>query len=191
MSQRIGFRRKLCEANRLLDRVEEELGRRDDTIVAGKIVDSGTLGEGWIETVSLIVASTTPIYDIARLNRYMAILIRGVRPTSVDQAYPYDRDGGIHLGQLYFDEVVGVQKEEITTEITAVQPDVLERARVATGLFRRTQERELRRRTWVRPYPDTTVAQIVAEYERGIHEGSVEPNSDFGLNDNFELVNLH
>lgn len=162
----------------LLDRIRKELAAKADTAIAGEVVNSGENLGGWVETVSIIVAPTPPIYDIEKLNRYMGSLVE-TEPTSCDLAYPYGDDGGIHLGRLYFDEEVGTRQDEITTIVTAAQPDVLERAGIQPGTLHRTKQRSLQRRTWVRPYPDTTVAKLTADYERGVREGSVVPDENF------------
>lgn len=161
--------------------IRDQLSTRGDVFVAGEIILSGPNSNfgGWIETVGIIVAPQKPNYDIRSLNNWMDGLISGIKPSARDEAYPYG-DDGIHLGKLYFDENLGVMKETVIREVTPVHLDDLLRTGVKPGGSTTSTERSLQRRTWVRPYPDPMVAQIVAEYENGVHEGTVEADSTFG-----------
>lgn len=132
----------------------------------------------WTETVDIIVAPVSPIFDAQELNKFMDGLIVGVQTSSRDQADPLE-DGGLSLGKLYYDELIGTRRQEITTLVTAVDPEALQRAQIAVGEDQRTVIKNLLRRIWVRVYPNALSAQTIFEYEQGVMNGTVESNSTF------------
>ena len=146
---------------------------------AGEIVHS-PYGLGWLEAVDVIVSPVEPIYDPKKLNQFMDSLVPDIPRSARDEASKYDKKSDFRLGKLYFDETLGETKREISITTTTVEPEVLERAGVHIGESHKTEEKALRRRTWVRVYPDADSAQIIVEYERGLEDGTVEPNSTFG-----------
>lgn len=162
----------------LFQQVKEGLLTDPKVFFAGEILHS-PYGTGWIEAVDIIVSPTNPIYDADRLNEFMDHLLPELPRSSRDAARKHDKESDFQLGKLYFDETLGTIKREIRITTTTVEPKVLERAGVQIGESYEMEKELLRRRTWVRVYPDTTSAQLVAEYERGIKEGITEPNSTF------------
>ncbi len=134
--------------------------------------------EELIETVSIIIAPKNPIYDFKKLNSFMDTLIMGIKTSARDSASDY-MGGGIHFGKLYFDEKLGESESEVITRVIPIEPGALQNAGVKIGESRRTYQDRLERRTWVRPYPDANVAKLVADYEAGIAQGTLEYNDIF------------
>ena len=163
----------------LYQQLKEGLLADPRVFFAGEILHS-PYGAGWMEAVDIIVAPTKPIYDADRLNEFMDSFIPGLPRSARDEARKYDKKSDFQLGKLYFDETLGTTKREIRITTTTVEPEALERAGVHIGESHETEEELLQRRTWVRVYPDANSAQTVAEYERGVNEGTIEPNSTFG-----------
>jgi len=134
----------------------------------------------WTEAVDIIVAPVKPIYDANELNEFMDSLVPEMPWSVRDEARKYDEKSSIlHflLGRLHFDETLGATKREIKVTTTSLESEALERAGVQIGESHDIQEELLQRRIRVRVYPDTTSGQLVAEYERGIKEGTIEYNS--------------
>jgi len=170
-----GSRSEIVESRRsVLDQVKEQLSKRKDIYVAGEITLSNA-GGGWTETVSIVVAPKKPIYDFKKLNAFMDGLITGIKTSARDNATDY-MGGGIHFGMLYFDEKLGASESEVITKIIAYEPEALLRAGIKIGESRKIGQNRLERRTWVRPYPDVEVAKLVADYEMGLKEGTIEYN---------------
>lgn len=161
----------------VLDQVRAQLNAREDVYVGGEVLTSPA-GPGWTETVDILVAPVSPIYDPDKLNVFMDGLITGIQLSARDEAHDY-MDGGIHFGMLYFDEDLGMNNEKIISHVTAFEPEALLRAGIKIGRTTRDREERLRRRTWVRVYPDSVVCQIAAQYEQGVREGTIEPDSTF------------
>lgn len=162
----------------LLQQVREGLKADSKVYFAGEILHS-PYGSGWLEAVDIIVSPTKPVYDADKLNQFMDNLVPDIPRSARDEARKYDDKSDFRLGRLYFDETLGITKKEIKTTTTTVEPQALDRAGVHIGESHHTEEEPLERRTWVRVYPDVDSAQIIAEYERGLKEGTVEPNRDF------------
>jgi len=162
----------------LLQQVKEGLQADERVYFAGEAVYP-RYGAGWLEAVDIIVAPVEPIYDADRLNEFMDSLLSEIPRSARDAATKYNQRANFSLGKLYFDETIGETRREIKTITTAVDPEALTRAGVNIGETHKTEEESLERRTWVRVYPDATSAQIVAEYEQGVKEGTVETNQAF------------
>ncbi len=162
----------------LLQQVREGLKVDERLYFAGEILHS-PFGAGWLEAVDIIVAPIKPIYDPNKLNQFMHSLIPDIPRSARDDASKYDKKSDFSLGKLYFDETLGETKREILITTTPIEPEALKRAGVHIGESQETEKELLRRRTWVRIYPDANSAQIIAEYEQGLEDGTVEPNSTF------------
>lgn len=158
----------------LLEKVRESLLTDERVYFAGEILHS-PYGAGWLEAVDIIVAPVNPIYDAEKLNEFMHSLAPDIPRSTWDEARHYSMDSAFRLGKLYFDETVGSTTREIDITTTAVDPEALKRTGVHIGKSHETKEEELKRRTWVRIYPDTTSAKLIAEYEKGIKERTTEP----------------
>ena len=162
----------------LLEKVREGLRSDKRVFFAGEIIHRD-YGAGWLETVDIIVSPVEPIYDPNKLNDFMDSLAPDLPRSARDAARHYDEKSNFELGKLYFDESLGSTRREIKIVTTAIEPEVLVRSGVQIGESHETKEENLNRRTWVRVYPDTSSAQIVADYEKGVAEGTVEPDSKF------------
>jgi len=162
----------------LLEKVREGLHSDRSVFFAGEIIHPNH-GAGWLEAVDIIVSPVKPIYDPEKLNDFMDSLVPHLPRSAKDDARHYDEKSDFQLGRLYFDESLGSTRREIKIITTAVEPEALVRSGVQIGESHKTEDESLNRRTWVRVYPDTYSAQIVADYEKGVAEGTVEPDSKF------------
>lgn len=162
--------------------VREQLKANPDVYFAGEVYryDSGAPEYGyWTEMVDMIVAPKIPQFDGDKLNLFMDSLISGIEPSSRDAARSQS-DGYINLGKLYFDETIGSIRKTTLTTIVTTEPEIIQRADRQVGESREEWQAEIRRRTWVRVYPDPGSASAVYEYENGIANGTVEPNTSHG-----------
>lgn len=159
----------------LLQQVRERLRADERVYYAGEIIRS-PYSIAWAEAVNIIVAPIKPTYNPDELNQFMDSLVPDLPRTSKDEARKYNKLADFQLGRLYFDEVLGTTEKEIKSTTTAVEPEALEKAGISLGVSHKTVEELHRRRTWVRVYPDANSAQLIADYEQGIEDGSVEPN---------------
>ena len=157
--------------------VREQILANPGVFYAGEVMKYNDMG-GWTQTVDMIVAPVKPIFDVEKLNRFMDGLVEGVPTSARDAAHPQG-DGGIHLGKLYYDESIGRRRTETTTFVTPVEAEALQNAGITIGETHNTREEDLQRRTWLRVYPDTLSAQTIFDYEQGVMNGTVEPNSTF------------
>lgn len=162
----------------LLQQVREGLQDDKRVFFAGEILHL-SYGSGWFEAVDIIVAPIKPIYNPENLNKFMDSLISEIPRTSRDKASKDGKKSSFSLGKLYFDETLGEIKREIAITTTAIEPEALERGGVVVGESHKTENKKIKRRTWVRVYPDSNSAQILAEYEQGLEDGSVEFNRIF------------
>ncbi|MBI3954475.1 hypothetical protein HY333_00355 [Candidatus Collierbacteria bacterium] len=165
-----------AERRSILVVVREQILANPAVFYAGEVVKFDGLG-GWAQTIDMIVSPVKPIFDVKKLNEFMYGLV-DVKPTQYDDAYPKQEDG-IHLGRLYFDEPIGRRRTEATTFVTPVEADTLQQAGITIGETNRTHEEDIMRRTWLRLYPDPLSAQTIFEYEQGVTNGTIEPNSTF------------
>lgn len=163
----------------LLRQVREGLQADQRVYCAGEI-SHPSYGGGWVEMVDVIVAPVEPTYDPRELNQFMDSLVPDIPRSARDGASRHDNESNFHLGRLYFDETLGETTREILITTTAVEPEALKRAGVSVGKSRRAEKGSHDRRTSVRVYPDVNSARIVAEYERGLADGTVVPNETFG-----------
>ena len=162
----------------LLEKVKEGLRSDKRVFFAGEIIHRN-YGADWLETVEIIVSPVEPIYDPNKLNDFMDSLAPDLPRSARDAARHSDEKSDFQLGKLYFDESLGSTRREIKIITTAIEQEALVRSGVQIGESHETEEQNLNRRTWVRVYPDTSSAQIVADYEKGVAEGTVEPDSKF------------
>lgn len=166
-----------------LDIVLSELKKNPNVYLAGMVINPNH-GYGWTEAVSIFVAPIKPTYKIDKLNHFMKGLIKDVKATCLDEACLYMEDG-IHLGRLYYDEDICKIKSVIQSSIEAIDPDALSRSGLKVGSTTRNTEEILRRRTWVRVYPDVNSAQTIFQYEKGVEEGHIEPNNNLGYSEHW------
>ena len=116
---------------------------------------------GWTHKVNFVVAPTTGIYTDKELQKFMLSLVPGLAPTTSDRFMGWDTR--LELGRLYFDENIG--SEVIRHEITLNESDFLPADVVENGQADFEETRALRRRIWVRPYPDIEIAMVAEKYE--------------------------
>ncbi|MEK7558999.1 MAG: hypothetical protein AAB521_01700 [Patescibacteria group bacterium] len=170
-----------------IDTVRELLKANPDVHLAGELhkYDSYAPQRGYFtEFVSIIVSPKNPEFDVDRLNSFMKNLIAEVDSTSIDRARNRI-DGGIDLGRLYYDEIIGTLRTDKTEVIETTEPETVELAGRKVGELKTTDLRDIKRRTWVRIYPDTLSADAVYEYEHGVTTGAVEPDSVHSYTENW------
>lgn len=108
----------------------------------------------WTHMVDFVVAPNQGIYTAPELQTFMDNLVPGLEPTCVDQFH--DWDTSMQFGKLYFDEDIG--SEVIRREITMLETDFLPAGVVEDGKAVFEETKKIRRRTWVRLYPDQEIA---------------------------------
>lgn len=114
----------------------------------------------WTHTVDFVVAPNRGLYTATELQAFMTSLVPGLTPTTSDRFS--DWDTSLEFGKLYFDEDIG--KEIIRHEITLTEFDFLPAGVVENGRAVLEEERRIRRRTWVRLYPDIEIAMLAEKY---------------------------
>ena len=164
-----------------IDFVREQLRANPEVHFAGEVhhyhSDAPERGY-WTETVDIIISRVNPIFNAGELNAFMDSLIADIEAFSRDGARERG-DGGFELGKLHFDEVIGSIQTVTVTTIESSEPETLLRADRVVGELRTETNQVLRRKTKVRVYPDSVSASLVAEYEQGVENGSVDPDSSF------------
>lgn len=134
---------------------------------------------GWSETISIVVAPKKGIYDPGKLQELMLQLIQGLEPTCKDDFHSCGKD--IRFGRLYFDETIG--EEKIHREVVIADNDLLLKPLdgFTEGKCVTDETHELRRRTWVRLYPNGRIAVQAAmgANEYGIDVCQLRPGEHF------------
>lgn len=154
--------------------VREQVLANPAVFYAGEVTKYAGVG-GWTQTIGMIVAPVKPIFDYQQLNEFMHGIV-DVKPTQHDDARPYMEDG-INLGRLYFDEPIGKMRTQTTTFVTPIEAEALQKAGITIGETNDLREQDIMRRTWLRVYPDAVSARAIFEYEQGVMNEVVEPNS--------------
>ena len=160
-----------------LSLVREQLLGNPQVYFAGEISIAKGLG-GWTETVNMIIAPTTPMADVDRLNAFMEALGTDIHTGGIASL---EKGGGIHLGYLEFDETIGTAHRVIEEVVESTEPEVLRRAGIRIGASTTQQDQEFKRRSWIRVYPTAELASIMFAYEQGLQDGTVELNDDIGF----------
>ncbi len=140
--------------------VQETLAN-DDRIVVHAVVDRNLLPyrDGyWSHTLDIIVYPKQGLYTAAELQILMESLIPDGLVTSAMDRFR-EGDTELEFGKLYFDENIGqiVTKKELTLTDEAL----FSTEGFTEGKMTVTQTENLQRRTWVRLYPDHTVAELI------------------------------
>lgn len=161
-----------------LSLVKEQLLGNPQVYFAGEIHEVGSAG--WIETVNMIIAPNTPMADVDKLNAFMNA-VGLVTDIHTGQVALLEKGGGIRLGNLTFDETIGTAHRVIEEVVESTEPEVLRRAGITVGPSTKQQDQEFKRRSWISVYPTAELASIMFAYERGLQDGTVEPNSDIGF----------
>ncbi len=160
----------------LSQKVREGLQKNPKVFFAGAILHFPDDDQMWTEKVEIIIAPVKPIYDLEKLNQFMDSLVPNIPRSSRDEAFRYPKKPETQLGRLYFDETLGDIRRGISITTTAVEPEALKRAGIPLGKSHKTEEESIIRKTWVRVYPDANSAKVIAEYEQGFADGTVEFN---------------
>ena len=164
-----------------IELVREKLQANSEVFVAGEIHEYDARAQGFssfTETVDIIISPVKPLFDVDELNTFMDSLFDEKEVSSRDAARTYQEDG-MELGKLYFNEVIGSVRTESVITVETTEPETLQRAGRETGKFERVIEDDLRRRTWVRVYPDPISASVMAEYLQGESDGSADADGRY------------
>lgn len=163
----------------IMDRVREGLRNDRRVFYAGELLSGPSAT--WIETMDIAVAPISPTYEPARLNAFIDSLVPDLSRTSVEGARQGRPDLDYYIGVLTFDESIGTIQNNIHSVVIAQDPDALERAGIQVGETDRRETTELQRRTWVRVYPEVSVAQAAFAYQQGVRNGSIERDINMDL----------
>jgi hypothetical protein len=154
-----------------LEIVRHEVQQNPAVFYAGE-VSKYHIGGGWTQGVDMIVAPVTPEFDADKLNEFMFGMVKSVKPTQDDIFRSYS--GNLSLGKLYYDEEIGLIVREVNTTVIAYDLEAMQAARIVLNPVNPSTEREqLRRRTWLRVYPDITSATAMYQYEAGTSDGTI------------------
>lgn len=141
------------------------------TIVDGEIHNHFPNPNGfWSQTVDFIIAPVRGIYTAAGLQGLMETLVPGLQPTMMDR---FTSDNVmLELGKLYFDEVIGIQSTRI--EVRDADPDFVPNLHEGTTFTHEVPDQTLKRRTWVRLFPNREIAAIRDRFPYSIHMRKIE-----------------
>jgi hypothetical protein len=125
---------------------------------------------GWSHTVDFIVApKTTGVYSASKLQSLMMSLVPGLEPSTFDIFNDLGAD--LRFGKLYFDEEIGtlhVRREALLTD-----EDLFAFDGFVEGKKVIESDDVLKRRIWVRLYPDV---QIATDAQRDGNEYMIKKN---------------
>lgn len=161
-----------------LDRVRESLAANKDVVVIGEIVHTPASSE-WGQTVDIFTAPKKPVYNAKGLNQILDNLV-GIPNSMIDRFHEGKFD--LNLGKLYFDEVIGVVEKYIRERFTpkvALDLETIDKLAISQEEKKHDEVEEIKRRTWVRLYPDEESARFLFDYQTGLENGHVENNLEF------------
>ncbi len=110
----------------------------------------------WCHTVDFFIAPKVGVYDAERLQDLMLSLVPGLTPTTKDDFCNFKDT--LHFGKLYFDEVIGQEYREMT-----ISDEDLKNTNGLVGGHLIFDKKDLKRRVWVRLYPDVEIATRAAK----------------------------
>ena len=158
-----------------LHRVCKALLTNEKVAVEGQIINSRASG-GWTETVDILTGPKQEILDPTKLNEFMLSLIPGLEPLPVDTITAHGQH--FSVGKLYFDEPIGLRRTSGKIVTTAHDSYALARAGMQVGSRDIDDEEILKRRTWVRMYPNADLPRKYVAYLQAKHAGVVSYNDD-------------
>lgn len=129
----------------------------------------------WTETVNIVVAPKKGIYEADKLQELMMQLTPSTECTCKDDFR--ESETTLSFGKLYFDEDIGVEKKYLRRDLILTDEDLLKKNFEGFVDGKRVIEEgndnlAIRRRTWVRLYPNVQVALKV------VNEGKCEFSID-------------
>jgi hypothetical protein len=129
----------------------------------------------WTETVNIVVAPMKGIYEADKLQELMMQLTPSTQCTCKDDFR--ESETTLSFGKLYFDEDIGVEKRYLRRELIITDGDLLKKELkdFVDGkcvIEEGNDNIAIRRRTWVRLYPNVQVALKV------VNEGECEYGID-------------
>ena len=116
----------------------------------------------WSHTVDFhVTPKTGGVYTAKDLQALMMSLVPGLEPTYQDDFRELDRE--MWFGRLYFDEDIGT--EDVSHEIVLTDEDMFSSGGFIDGkrIIERTEK--VRRRTWVRLFPNAQIATAALKCE--------------------------
>lgn len=159
-------------ATSLLEQIREGLKKDPKVFLAGEIRDRG---DGmWLEIVYINVAPVNPIYDPDQLCYFMdGILPELKSPRAVSGAVKWAEETDFIIGNFCYNETIGSTVKEIDTTTVTSEPEILRKFGIPIGKSHKREEIPLERKIVLNIYPDTNIAQIVSEYQKGVREGKI------------------
>ena len=155
--------------------IKREISSKRLVVSVGEVSQIDGYG-GWKHVVDLYVAPALPKYEAEPLNEFMGSLVHDVFPSGIEPAKPHTY-GGLELGNLTFTESIGVEEETRITRTTTAYEEELRSAGIRIEKICQTRQRELRRRTNLRVFPDELTATTIFEYQDGIRKHTVIPTT--------------
>lgn len=141
-----------------LEQVRKALQENPDIVIVGAPEFNYLPGRSsyWSHTVDFYLAPrNTGVYEAKELQSMMKSLIPELTPTTVDDFRDGGKGGSLSFGKLYFDEEIGtetVRRELVLSDLTIAPDNFVEGKLVIDGT------EAIRRRTWVRLYPNILIA---------------------------------
>jgi len=114
---------------------------------------------GFSHTFDIYVAPKQGIYDAEKLQALMEALVPDLEPTMSDRFW--ESDSQMSFGKLYFDETIGT--EHTRREITLTDAGLQSTEGFVEGKKVIESTQDLRRRTWVRLYPNVQIAAFAVD----------------------------
>lgn len=109
----------------------------------------------WSHTVDFYVAPTGGVYTAKELQELMISVIPELAPTCKDDCRDWGHE--LQFGRLYFDEDIGT--EIIRREIVLTDEDMFTCGGCIDGKRIIEGSEKVRRRTWVRVFPNVKIAE--------------------------------
>ena len=124
-----------------------------------------------------VAPKTDGVYTAENLQTLMMSLVPGLNPTSKDDFHE-ERNGHMNFGKLYFDEEFGT--EAVRREITLTDEDMFASDGFVNGKRVIEHTDRVRRRTWVRLFPNVQIATdaLKGKNEFGIPKSELEEHQE-------------
>lgn len=108
----------------------------------------------WSHTIDFHVAPKNGVYNAEELQTLMLSLVPDLATSCMDQFHQYERE--MNFGKLYYDEDIGTRVTH--QKLTLTDPSMFGAKGFVDGKRVIDQTEKIRRRTWVRLFPDIAIA---------------------------------
>ncbi len=158
-----------------LQHIREVLQRDPEVYLAGEI-SHPTGNIDVIQWVDIIVAPLKSKYEPKKLNYFMDNLIIETPRKSQQEASWEGVGTDFKVGKILFEEEIGRFTRSVNEYTTTSEPEALTEVGLSIGKVSSEIENALKRLTCISVYPDSRIAQIVADYETEVKGGNIKLN---------------